>query len=246
MLGRNIGSQTSRTIHENGTKHKLNVQQYLQTVDLDKKKEIKESNKVSNILSSIEKAANKSFLEDAASGIASSSDYIKAQAISTIAATRAEQKSKTKQPNKPQNKANNYQPDPLINFGFEDHGNQDNYAGIKDTAGLGPWVPVNPTQHQYSQESAVQPNSKSSMSHISHSHSQPENQTKRAYIDDDEDDPDDLDSFNLDSKTSSYKSIIDPTSEKLSAKETSSTPTASVFKKRKKPTNIISKPNPLN
>ncbi|OMJ14599.1 hypothetical protein AYI70_g7784 [Smittium culicis] len=191
-------------------------------------------------------AANKSFLEDAASGMASSSDYLKAQAISTLATTRAEQKSKIKQPKKPQYKANNPTPDQSINLGFDDHNNQDNYAGIKDTAGLGPWIPVNPTQQQYSQEPAVLSNSKNSLSHNSHNNPLLENQTKRAYIDEDEDDPDDLDSFNLDSKASSYKPIIEPASQKLPADEKSSTPTASVFKKRKKPTNIISKPNPLN
>ncbi|OLY81747.1 WW domain-binding protein 4 [Smittium mucronatum] len=223
-------NKPSRSIHEKGTKHALNVQQYLQDVDSQKKKQIRKDNKVANILSGIENAANKSFLDDAALGHTSASDYSRAQTISLEAAAKLERKIKNKETKKAlKDPIPAYTPDPV--YPVE---NEVEYAGVKDSAGLGPWLPVIP---QLNTDTTIYTHTNSSYTSKSSNHTSTSNDRpseKRPL--DDTDDPDDLGSFDLDKKLP-----VPPPTTTLASKNQKSDSSPAVFKKRKKPQNIISK-----
>ncbi|PVV01731.1 hypothetical protein BB560_003839 [Smittium megazygosporum] len=219
----------SKSIHENGTKHKLNVQKYLLDVDTQKVKEKEENEELEKTLKKIENAASRSYLKDL--GYSSSTKPQPESIHSREEKASKNQNIVKKSPKTDSNTNASFElPNNNNSIGLEGSVNEgfvNTYFGIPDTPGLGPWVPVVSSSDDKPLLD-TQGDNKNGMNKT-------DNRSSQNLVD--EDDLEDISEFNIDSKKplpfiTQEENGLDNTNSNTQEKKSEG---SVVFKKRKKP-----------
>ncbi|PVU93418.1 hypothetical protein BB559_003281 [Furculomyces boomerangus] len=238
----------SRSFHENGEKHKLNVQRYLRDIDLKSKKDKDDQAEIDQTLKQIEKAAHASYLKDI--GVKPSSNQTKSvpkvsvqknnnlkknrindnfTRPKTFKSAKAEPISNIKETVQYVQPVEVSQPVPIVN------------PNINEQTGIGYWVDVKPK---------VEPKLRKNITK-NEDNNKPFEGKKKGNSNSilskniDEDDPEDVSQFEFSEKKVKY---LNPTN---LAPKTSDSGTATVeetattFKKRKKPINASNRVNKI-